>query len=539
VEQMQHQTLPYAPTSNEGRPNKDLLPFLFARGCKNSLTHSPEMPRNKNQRKEKKIIKEEIKKELKGIEEKLMNINELNKVFDLERPFGFDELTIIKKYFTSDKRWRSEARNYFVNALNYRTKYLKNLKQLIQTDRLYTAGLLESFGDLYRAVNTFATYAITILSNELRYKQVKAIDEEGLLGKISLTQLKIRTYNICDNLKDKWGMEIARYCTNNDNTIIVKLLEEEYKEQSLVYSMNIAEHLSIQELHLLKKKVDNGEKFIIYRAFGVRQDEWVRKGNKEDGELYYLQDAGTGLSYTLNKDCAYYFAHRAIVGDDQPTKEWLEERYYKPNEDWYIPTDKYIGMKGKELKEISEGKGIKAIVCEYECDPNKITGYFFNTRESEIMIKPEDLKVKHYEIAFATKIAERYWYFNNHSLEEPSDLVNAGAIENGLTAYQIWDRDNNKTGYIYAETEKIRDLLEEIIDCGEMIDEALQPKIDYTFNKYAVCIPDNINPFAFGNGLLEYMINPTDIKREEGKKYLIDFNERWEVQKTIAKVELL
>ena len=155
------------------------------------------------------------------------------------------------------------------------------------------------------------------------------------------------------------------------------------------------------------------------------------------------------------------------------------------------------------------------------------------------MIKPEDLKVKHYEIAFATKIAERYWYFNNHSLEEPSDLVNAGAIENGLTAYQIWDRDNNKTGYIYAETEKIRDLLEEIIDCGEMIDEALQPKIDYTFNKYAVCIPDNINPFAFGNGLLEYMINPTDIKREEGKKYLIDFNERWEVQKTIAKVELL
>jgi hypothetical protein len=468
-----------------------------------------------------------------------MNINELNKVFDLERPFGFDELTIIKKYFTSDKRWRSEARNYFVNALNYRTKYLKNLKQLIQTDRLYTAGLLESFGDLYRAVNTFATYAITILSNELRYKQVKAIDEEGLLGKISLTQLKIRTYNICDNLKDKWGMEIARYCTNNDNTIIVKLLEEEYKEQSLVYSMNIAEHLSIQELHLLKKKVDNGEKFIIYRAFGVRQDEWVRKGNKEDGELYYLQDAGTGLSYTLNKDCAYYFAHRAIVGDDQPTKEWLEERYYKPNEDWYIPTDKYIGMKGKELKEISEGKGIKAIVCEYECDPNKITGYFFNTRESEIMIKPEDLKVKHYEIAFATKIAERYWYFNNHSLEEPSDLVNAGAIENGLTAYQIWDRDNNKTGYIYAETEKIRDLLEEIIDCGEMIDEALQPKIDYTFNKYAVCIPDNINPFAFGNGLLEYMINPTDIKREEGKKYLIDFNERWEVQKTIAKVELL
>jgi hypothetical protein len=38
---------------------------------------------------------------------------------------------------------------------------------------------------------------------------------------------------------------------------------------------------------------------------------------------------------------------------------------------------------------------------------------------------------------------------------------------------------------------------------------------------------------------LEYMINPTDIKREEGKKYLIDFNERWEVQKTIAKVELL
>ena len=497
------------------------------------------MPRNKNKRKERKVLKDEIKKELKGIDERLMNINELNKVFDLERPFYIEDLQSIKKYFTNDKRWRSQTRKHFVNAFVYKTNYLKNLKQLIQKDRLYAAGLLESFGDLYDAVNTFATYAITTLSNELRYKQIKEIENEGLLGELSLTQLKIRTYNICDNLRDKWGMEIAEYCTNNDNTIIVKLLEEEYKEQSLVYSTNIVEHLSIQELHLLKKKVDNGEKFIIYRAFGVREDEWVRKGKKIDGELYYLQDAGTGLSYTLNKDCAYYFAHRAICGDDQPPKKWLEERYYKPNEDWYIPTDKYIGMKGKELKEISEGKGIKAIVCEYECDPSKITGYFLKTGEGEIIIEPEDLKVKHYDIAFATKIAERYWYFNNSSVDEPRDLLNAGAIANGLTAYQIWDRDHNKTGYIYAETEKVRDLLEKIIDCGEMIDEALQPKIDYTFNKNAVCIPDNINPFAFGNGLLEYMINPTDIKREEGKKYLIDFNEKWEVQKTIAKVELL
>ena len=37
---MQHQTLPDAPTSNEGGENKDLLVILFARWCGTLATHT-------------------------------------------------------------------------------------------------------------------------------------------------------------------------------------------------------------------------------------------------------------------------------------------------------------------------------------------------------------------------------------------------------------------------------------------------------------------------------------------------------------------
>ena len=126
-----------------------------------------------------------------------------------------------------------------------------------------------------------------------------------------LTALKLKTYSICDNLKDEWGNKIARYCTDNKNSIITKLVEEEYKYKSSVNNLNIVEHLSLQELSFLKAKLDTGEKFIIYRGFAIEEKDSVRRGIKTSGDEYYMQNAGTGLSYSLNKNIAYYFACRS------------------------------------------------------------------------------------------------------------------------------------------------------------------------------------------------------------------------------------
>jgi hypothetical protein len=114
----------------------------------------------------------------------------------------------------------------------------------------YILGCLREFKDLSVAIKDFVRYAITPLSNEYRYRQVKLIEDSELLSAISLTALKIKTYNICDNLRNKWGDKITRYCTDNDNNIIIELVEEEYKTKSSNSSMNLKEHISFQELNL-------------------------------------------------------------------------------------------------------------------------------------------------------------------------------------------------------------------------------------------------------------------------------------------------
>lgn len=74
---------------------------------------------------------------------------------------------------------------------------------------------------------------------------------------------------------------------------------------------------------------------------------------------------------------------------------------------------------------------------------------------------------------------------------------------------------------IKAETEEVRESLEDIIDCGEYPTKDAYDNLKRIFLDNAVHIPDNINPIVFGNGLFEYMKHPTDIIREKGMYYQI------------------
>jgi hypothetical protein len=154
------------------------------------------------------------------------------------------------KFLTSDNRWYEELETTFKDSHSYFGNYDTKPKEVIYYDRLYTLGSLREFKDLSVAIKDFVRYAITPLSNEYRYRQVKLIEDSELLSAISLTALKIKTYNICDNLRNEWGDKITRYCTDNDNNIIIELVEEEYKTKSSNSSMNLKEHISFQELNL-------------------------------------------------------------------------------------------------------------------------------------------------------------------------------------------------------------------------------------------------------------------------------------------------
>ena len=56
-----------------------------------------------------------------------------------------------------------------------------------------------------------------------------------------------------------------------------------------------------------------GESIKLYRGFAISSDERVRQGYKKDGEKYFKQCAGTGISYSLNRNVAGYFAMRKIM----------------------------------------------------------------------------------------------------------------------------------------------------------------------------------------------------------------------------------
>jgi len=464
--------------------------------------------------KRRKLIQKDIKAEIDAIDERLMNINEFYK-FEREHPDlsndDFEDICL-----TRDGRWLKHYDDRYRNREYYINHYLINLKKIVHNDRYYTAGLLKDFADIDKGIFTFAEKTLSLLSNELRYKQIKSIEGDRLLGILALTALKLKTYSICDNLTDEWGDKLARYCTDNKNDIITKLVEEEYKHKSSLNNLNIVEHLSLQELSLLREKIETGEKFFIYRGFAIEEKDKVRRGIKISGDEYYMQDAGTGLSYSLRLNIAYFFAYRSIT-EGKRTPKWKNNRYYKAKQMWYIPSDKLTETTEKEFSEYRDDKQLKPIVGKYECDPSKITGYHFGVGEGEIIIKPEDLKLLNYDIPHSRTIAEEVIKWLNQNASRPGDL--RCSFANGLSAY--WGfTPNGDLCYIFAETEKIRDELEEHISYGKEPDEKAYKKLFNVFMENSIEIPNHINPFIFErNGLLDYMKEPKNITRQKGTIY--------------------
>lgn len=470
------------------------------------------------------LIEKEIKAEMKIIDGKLMTLCAFDKKIEElgYLSIGGISTELLNTFFTKDDRWRDELKNTFVNPGYYKEQYLLNLRKVVNADRFYSNGLLTRFKDLLKKISLFTENSLSPLNNELRYKQVKEIDDAGLLSIKSITALKLKTYNICDDLRDEWGDKIKYYCTKNDNMLIAEMIEEEYKEVKAVKTTNLLKHLSIQELSLLYEKVRSGEKFIIYRGFAVGHDKEkykVRKGLKTDGDLYYLQDCGAGLSFTLNKNVAFFFASRSIT-DGKLQAKHKKSKYYKPTEEWYIPNEEHNNIYKESIEEYRLQKKLRPIVAKYECDPTKITGYHFNNNEAEVIVKAEDLKLLHYEIPHSLKIAKELWEWSNKTCLYPK-MMRFGAIADGLTAFCDYDEKVDIITLIYAETEEVRESLENIIDCGEYPTQDDYSNLKRIFLDNAVKIPENINPIIFGNGLFEYMKKPTDIIREKELYYQI------------------
>ena len=474
-------------------------------------------------KKQRKLIEAEVEETISSIEERLVNINALKEHLNINKPLA-PPLTSeeLMSLLTDDERHLEKLEKDFKNTKNYFINYIDKLKELIKQDLLYTHSCNDRFGKVQDATIDFVRYCITPLSNENRYKQVQLIDDDGLLSDVCLTYLKLKTYNICDNLNDKYGKKITEYCTNNDHNIITALIEAELTDMKKKKSGDVRHQISIQELGLILNKIKTGDKFKIYRGFTIKDDieVRVRKAKKNDDiEKYFQQDAGTGLSYSLDMNVAFFFAVSKCFDDEEGNyvrTGYESHKVYQAEELTLVPEDYYKKIREEELSKARDTNGIKPIICEYECDPAKITGYYIQGKEAEVMIKPEDLKLLHYEIPNSKTMAERMWEWTNKDVLAPVHLK-WGAFTNGLVALTIVSE--GRAGYIFAETERIRDTLDILIEEGEEASSSTKRLVYDTFLKNSVVIPDNIDPLTFGDGLKEYMKNPTDIKRKSNTEY--------------------
>ena len=285
---------------------------------------------------------------------------------------------------------------------------------------------------------------------------------------------------------------------------------------------NIRHQISIQELGLLLKKIKTGEKFKIYRGFTIKDDieVRVRKAKKDDDiEKYFQQDAGTGLSYSLDINIAFFFAFSKCFNDEEGNyvrTGYESHKVFQAEQLALVPEDYYKNIREEELSKARDTNGIKPIICEYECDPAKITGYYIQGNEAEVMIKPEDLKLLHYEIPNTKTMVERMYEWTNRDVLAPVQLK-WGAFTNGLVALTI--TGEGRGGYIFAETERVRDSLDILMEEGQEASSSTKRLVYDTFLKNSVVIPDNIDPLTFGDGLKEYMKNPTNIKRKSNTEY--------------------
>ena len=92
-----------------------------------------------------------------------------------------------------------------------------------------------------------------------------------------------------------------------DNDALDEILEWELKQFQRDEDITLRNEMCMKDALVLQDYRNKGELFYAYRGFLVEQDEYVREGKKADGEAYYKWKAGKGLSFSFNKDTAYYF----------------------------------------------------------------------------------------------------------------------------------------------------------------------------------------------------------------------------------------
>ena len=461
----------------------------------------------------KKLIKEiysKINIEFGEVEGK---INEASPLYNYWESDG--DRSIIKKIVNKEDRFKESSNALVIGDPSVgENLWRENLTIIWKKEKAAEYGLTDVYDDIKES-RRMITAIIKFFNTETKVRVLRLLVDNKLMGLETLTRLKQDLYNSCDSLKDDKGFELANLCLDNDIETLSVILDKEIAKKSNNAEKSIREHIRDVERVKLKELIEKGDPFYVYRGFLVEQDEYVRMGKKDEGSDYWKQDAGKGLSYSLDIDVAGYFCYWNLTWDENGNVRDKEYAKTSAIPSSIVTKEEYIKYEGERVSKRIDNLGKKPIVCKFLCDPNNIKGYSFELGESEVNLYPEELAVISYEIASSYKISEYVWNKINKDRDfiwETEHIFNP----NGIVALSVDKPDGGKE-VIFADGNKINEKVKEkkdmVFNEGKTYIKEVWDKMLYElWMEYAVDIPDDIDPVILTKQLYWLLTNPYKIE---------------------------
>jgi len=332
------------------------------------------------------------------------------------------------------------------------------------------------------------------LSTKCKYEFLESICAYGGLSKLAEAKICWDCYYENNDMKSDYSYKIGKLLINRvDINNLNLMLDAERKLFEYNKELSIAQEMYLQDVVQMQEYLAKGELFYAYRGFLVNQDEYVREGRKADGEAYYQWKSGKGLSFSFDKNTAFYFCYWQMLFQELGGK-WDLNNAMTRIPDTLRTKEEWIQHYTDINEKLIDRTGKKAIVGRFMIEPTTIAMVNMAKGEQEINVAPEKVVLVDYEIVSARKIAEAMWDRKYSLLQDISEL--RGCLDTTKIAMLPIKYDDGTMRVYFAETEAIRD---EVDKCKqEFLSTNNFAKFDGEirdiFIKNAVELPQTFNP---------------------------------------------
>ena len=488
-------------------------------------------------KKRQKLIKEAYSVVNDRVKEKEEDIKYTSPLFDYWK-LPEEERTddYINDLCTKEERWIEGTIAIKKDPYYWETKYNLHMKELVSKDIASNMGIPNSLEKKFSAVDTVIT-GMGMLDVKGRREWLEKCIKKELFTPQTITRLKTRIYAKTDALKTDEGYKLTEVCIDNDASAVRKFLDEELVNNLYDDAKNIARHFCKNDLQKLKELIDIGDPFYVYRGFVIDGDERIRMGKRDDGADYWKQDAGSGISYSLNRDTAIYFAYWNLVNENGNTIPEVNESM-KENRWWIhklpptiISFEEYATEMEWEIYRIREleiMKGKKPILCKYLIDPETIRTFAMQTFESELMIEPSDVCLEKYSILTSKEMGIGVTKNRYQSLREWDDVT--GLYNKDAVAMLQLDGNDGGVKMVFAYGKDvdntIQDIKQRVKSGGSFKVEDHQKLVDvFINNSVELPIKDyQVNPINFTKEMYYLLTNKFNIDVKKRKGNIIEWS---------------